>query len=112
MDKYTAAANIGLVLASKGAATYGTLILNGSDPVLVAYFGDVFKGMRVVIDGLNNIIRAYVTNRRGITSEPLALIGGTIAPAHSNASKRDYDAMSLHLQSRESYSMLQASKQK
>jgi ABC-type uncharacterized transport system permease subunit len=102
MSKYELAAAIGFVLVAKGACTHGMITLRGSDRALVAEFGDIFKGMTVVVDGLNNIIRAYVTPRSGVIKQSLSVVNGVIV----QGSLGGYDERSQQVQSHESYKMI------
>lgn len=61
MSKYEYATIIGLILVSKGLQTYSTLTISGNDKIIKSFFGCEYKGKKLVIDGLNNII-TIVTN--------------------------------------------------
>jgi ABC-type uncharacterized transport system permease subunit len=102
MNKYEMAASIGFVLIAKGACTHGMIKLRGSDRALVAEFGDIFKGMAVVVDGLNNIIRAYVTPRSGVVKQVLCLVEGIVVWG----SLGGYSDRHQQAQARESYKMI------
>jgi len=94
MCKFEMATKIAFVLVSKGLNTHDSIVLKGSDKAIVSEFGDLFKGLTVVVNGLNNVVRAYKTSMRGISYNTISVVSGAVYK-ESDASYGGYSCSKL-----------------